>query len=137
MLQLENIDNAWSFHSYDDHSAKLIKPNQNIHSPSSVDDHLLKITTTTLVYKELIISRDLPSSFTEFDENCVKELLKQDADIFLIGTGLNSRFPEKSVLQFIAKNKIPMDFMSTGAASRTFNVLTSESRKVAALIFFQ
>ncbi len=137
MLQLENIENAYSFHSYDDRSAKLIKPDRNIHPHSPKDDHLLEITSTTLIYKELIITKDLPSSFDEFDENCVKELLKQDADIFLIGTGQNSRFPDKSVLQYIAKNKLSMDFMNTGAASRTFNILTSESRKVAALIFFK
>ncbi|NOQ80447.1 MAG: hypothetical protein GQ546_13740, partial [Gammaproteobacteria bacterium] len=30
-----------------------------------------------------------------------------------------------------------IDFMNIGAASRTFNILASEYRKVAALIFFK
>lgn len=137
MLQLENIENAYSFHSYDEHSAKLIKPNKNIHSNSSTRDNLLEITSTTLIYKELIESRDLPSTFNEFDENCINKLLEQDADIFLIGTGQSSKFPDKSILQYIANNKLSIDFMNTGAASRTFNILTSERRKVAILLFFK
>ena len=75
-------------------------------------------------------------NFTDFDENCIKQLLKQDAEIFLIGTGQLSKFPEKPILQYIAQHKLSIDFMDTGAASRTFNILTGENRKVAALIFF-
>jgi len=137
MLQLENIENAYSFHSYDEHSAKLIKPNKNVHSNSSTGDNLLEITSTTLVYKELIDSSSFPSSFDDFDEIHITKLLEQDADIFLIGTGKNSRFPDKSILQYIVNNKLSIDFMDTGAASRTFNILTSEQRKVAVLLFFK
>ncbi|MCK5648402.1 MAG: Mth938-like domain-containing protein [Gammaproteobacteria bacterium] len=137
MLQLENIENSYSFHSYDEHSAKLIKPNKNIHSNSSVADNLLEITSTTLVYRELIDSGSFPSAFADFGESHIKQLLEQDADIFLIGTGKSSRFPDKSILQYIAKNKLSIDFMDTGAASRTFNILTGEKRKVAVLLFFK
>jgi len=137
MLQLENIENAYSFHSYDEHSAKLIKPNTNIHANSSPADNLLEITSTTLVYKELIDSSSFPSSFADFNESHIRKLLEQDADIFLIGTGKSSRFPDKAILQYIAKNKLSIDFMDTGAASRTFNILTGEQRKVAALVFFK
>ncbi|MCW8931902.1 MAG: Mth938-like domain-containing protein [Gammaproteobacteria bacterium] len=137
MLQLENIENAYSFHSYDEHSAKLITPDKNIHSNSPTEDNLLEIKSTTFIYQELIESELFPSSFESFDENCINELIKHDAEIFLIGTGSKSRFPKKEILQFIAKNKLSIDFMDTGAASRTFNILTAEQRKVAALIFFK
>lgn len=137
MLQLENIENAYSFHSYDAHSAKLITPNKNIHTNSADEDNLLEITSTTLVYKELIESNDFPASFDGFDEACINKLLKQDAEIFLIGTGQSSRFPDKAILQYISQHKLAIDFMDTGAASRTFNILTGENRKVAALIFFK
>ncbi len=137
MLQLENIDNAYSFYSYDEHSAKLVKPDSNVSSSSSIADNLLEISSTSLVYKDRIESSDLPSCFADFDESCIKKLLQYDADIFLIGTGQSCRFPDKSLLQYIAKNKLAFDFMDTGAASRTFNILTGEFRKVAALIFFK
>jgi len=137
MLQLENIENAYSFYSYDEHSAKLIKPDTSIHANSSSADNLLEINSTTLIYKKLIESSDLPSSFDDFDENCINKLLIHDADIFLIGTGKNSRFPDKSILQHISKKMIAIDFMDTGAAARTFNILTGEQRKVAVLLFFK
>lgn len=137
MLQLENVENAYSFHSYDEHSAKLIKPDSNIHANSSREDNLLEITATTFIYKETIGGEGFPASFDDFDENCIIQLMKHDADIFLIGTGQSSRFPAQSILQYIANNKLAIDFMDTGAASRTFNILTSEQRKVAVLIFFK
>lgn len=136
MLQLESIEDAYSFHSYDEHSIKLIKPNNNIHENHSVENSLIEISTTTMIYKDIIESANLPASFSEFNEQCIEKLLQYDADIFLIGTGLNSRFPDKSLLQYIAKNKLSFDFMNNGAASRTYNILTGEYRKVAVLIFF-
>ncbi|WP_198263811.1 MTH938/NDUFAF3 family protein [sulfur-oxidizing endosymbiont of Gigantopelta aegis] len=140
MLQLENIENAYSFHSYDDHSAKLVKPGANIHSNNAADA-ILEINISTLIYKdkvynELMGSEMFPASFADFDEQCVEKLSQYDADIYLIGTGNTSRFPDKAILQFIASKALSIDFMDIGAASRTFNILTSEYRKVAALIFF-
>ncbi len=137
MLQLENIENAYSFHSYDEHRARLIKPDANIHSGSRPEDNLLEVTETTLVYKMQVESSGFPGAFADFNESCVHKLLENDAEIILIGTGQKCQFPEKAILQIIAQNKLSIDFMDTGAACRTFNILTSEYRKVAALIFFQ
>ncbi len=136
MLQLESIENAYSFHSYNEQSAKLIKPDSNIHTPHSIEDDLLEISATTLIYKDLIEANDLPASFKDFDKQCLAKLADYDADIFLVGTGRQCQFPDKAILQTIAKKKLAIDFMDTGAASRTFNILSSEYRKVAVLIFF-
>ncbi len=137
MLQLETIDDAYSFHSYDEHSAKLIKPNKDIHSMQSKEDALREISCTTLIYKNQLETRDYPQSFTQFDHNCIEKLLQHDADIYLIGTGQQVCFPEKAILQHISEKKLSIDFMDIGAACRTFNILTGEYRKVAALIFFK
>ncbi len=141
MLQLESVENSWSFHSYDAHSAKLINPEtikeQNISPGSTTDAHLVEITSTSLIYKELLETENYPATFKDFDENCIQKLLKHDAEIYLIGTGQNSKFPDKTILKYIADNKLSIDFMDLGAASRTFNILAGEQRKVAALIFFE
>ena len=137
MLQLESIKDAYSFHSYDKHSAKLIKPDNNVHTNHSTEDDLIEISTTTMIYKNVLTSDNLPVSFNEFNEQCIESLLEYDAEIFLIGTGSSNRFPDKSILQYIAGNKLSIDFMDTGAASRTYNILTGEYRKVAVLIFFK
>ena len=137
MLQLETIENSYSFHSYDAHGAKIIRPNRNVNSSETHDDDFVEISSTTLIYQNHLQSDDLPESFARFDLDCIATLTRHDADIFLIGTGTGALFPDKNVLQHISKNKLAIDFMDTGAACRTFNILTSEYRKVAALIFFK
>ena len=137
MLQLETIDDAYSFHSYDENSAKLIKPDKDIHSNHSRVDALIEISSTTLVYKNLLQSSHYPDTFAEFNQDCIDKLLEHDADIYLIGTGQRASFPDKAILQHIASKKLAIDFMDTGAACRTFNILTGEFRKVATLIFFK
>ena len=137
MLQLETIEDSYSFHSYDDSSAKIIKPNRDIHSNSNHEDDLIEIASTTLIYKDQLDGGTFPEQFADFNKDCIEQLTMHDADIFLIGTGIRVNFPEKAILQHISHHKLPIDFMDTGAACRTFNILTSEYRKVAALIFFK
>jgi len=136
MLQLETINNAYSFHSYNEHSAKLIKPQANIHSNQTIEEALLEISTTSLVYKNQLINNNLPATYLEFSQQTIDKLLEYPADIYLIGTGSKLSFPNKETLRTIAKNKLPIDFMDTGAACRTFNILTAEYREIAAIIFF-
>lgn len=59
----------------------------------------------------------------------------KDIDILLIGTGQQQAFPQDE--QFF-QDKLPfsIDFMPSAAACRIYNLLASEERKVAALIFF-
>ncbi|MCU7836832.1 MAG: Mth938-like domain-containing protein [gamma proteobacterium symbiont of Taylorina sp.] len=137
MLQLETIENSYSFHSYDKQSASLIKPDHSIHSNQSIEDTLVQISSTTIIYKDKLDNTNLPAQFMDFDQNSITRLLEHNADIYLIGTGSIPCFPEKELFKYITKNKLPIDFMDTGAACRTFNILTGEYRNVAALIFFQ
>lgn len=55
-----------------------------------------------------------------------------DIDFLLLGTGETMARPPKAVVEHFAKNKLPIDFMSTGSAVRTYGVLLAEKRKVAA-----
>lgn len=137
MLQLETIENSYSFHSYDDHCAKIIRPNRNINSNQVQEDDFVEISSTTFIYQDRLENSALPESFAQFNLDCIATLTEYDADIFLIGTGIRVLFPDKAILQHIAKNQLAIDFMDTGAACRTFNILSSEYRKVAALIFFK
>ncbi len=136
MLQLESIEGAYSFHSYDEQSIKLIKPKHTIHNHHNIEDDLIELRSSVLIYKDCLISKNWPVSFSQFDQACIKQLTDTDADIFLIATGSYCQFPEKECLQYIADQKLAIDFMDIGAAARTFNILSSEYRKVAALIFF-
>ena len=57
-----------------------------------------------------------------------------DIDFLIVGSGSQFlRFP-KQVTDDLRKHGVEPDFMDTGAAARTYNVLHSEDRRVAAAI---
>lgn len=55
-------------------------------------------------------------------------------EILIIGTGADMALLPKALRLHLDKNGIGYDVMSTGAAARTYNVLTIEGRNVAALL---
>jgi uncharacterized protein len=58
----------------------------------------------------------------------------RDLDFLLLGTGPAMNRPPKIIIETFARKNIPLDFMSTGSAVRTYGVLLAEKRKVAAAL---
>ena len=56
----------------------------------------------------------------------------KDIDFLLLGTGMIMSRPPKPIIEAFARQNMPLDFMSTGSAVRTYGVLLAEKRKVAA-----
>ena len=56
----------------------------------------------------------------------------QDIDFLLLGTGVEMSRPPKPIIEIFIRKNMPLDFMSTGSAVRTYGVLLAEKRKVAA-----
>lgn len=63
-----------------------------------------------------------------------KPLLEWDNEIVLLGTGPNMLIPPAELLAPFYEQSIGIEFMDSYAACRTYSVLTSESRKVGAII---
>ena len=59
-----------------------------------------------------------------------------DAEIVLLGTGNQLRFPRPELLQPLIKAQKGLEVMDVQAACRTYNVLVSEGRSVAAALIF-
>lgn len=59
---------------------------------------------------------------------------KAQIELLLIGCGTTHRHTPPFLKQLLYPHGIACDTMTTGAACRTFNVLLSEERKVAALL---
>jgi uncharacterized protein len=55
-----------------------------------------------------------------------------DIDFLLLGTGMSMSRPPRPIIEIFTKQNMPLDFMSTGSAVRTYGVLLAEKRKVAA-----
>lgn len=140
MLQLETVVGVYAFHSYAKDHVQLIEPvphSANSHGVNPPLSALKKIETACIVYKTQLITEELSPLFSNFNETTLDRLLKLDADVYLVGTGDTARFPPAELLKHIRKNKITVDFMDTGAACRTYNILASEGRPVAALIYLE
>ncbi len=66
----------------------------------------------------------------------MERLRDSGAEIVLIGTGPRQRFPQPALLRPLMEARVGFEIMDSAAACRTYNVLMSEGRKVAAAILF-
>ena len=62
-------------------------------------------------------------------------LLSKTPEIVLLGTGRQNLFPPRELLFAFARRGIGLESMDTAAAARTFNVLATEGRQVAAVLY--
>lgn len=62
----------------------------------------------------------------------IELVLSFEPELILIGTGSKLIFPAVEVYSSIIERGIGVDFMDTGAACRTYNILMSEGRDVVA-----
>ena len=59
---------------------------------------------------------------------------RAEIDMFLLGTGSEMQRPPRQVREAFAGHGLAVDFMNTGAAVSTYNILLAENRKVAAAL---
>jgi len=64
-------------------------------------------------------------------------LIARKPVIVVFGSGTKFHFPDMRVMAAFSKAQIGFEVMDTGAACRTYNVLMSEGRNVAAALFVE
>jgi uncharacterized protein len=57
-----------------------------------------------------------------------------EIEVLLVGGGTSTEFFPNDIERFIRSYKMTIEYMDTGAAARTYNVLLSEERKVAVIL---
>ena len=72
------------------------------------------------------------STIESLAENHIEKILSLNPELILIGTGKHLKFPAVEIYSAIIHRGIGVDFMDTGAACRTYNILMSEGRNVVA-----
>jgi len=63
-----------------------------------------------------------------------QQLIDCQPDVIILGSGKRLKFPDNKLRRAFAELNIGLEVMDTGAACRTYNVLLSEDRNVAAAI---
>jgi len=74
-------------------------------------------------------------SLAELSEAQLAPLFALDAQIVLLGAGERQPFPSTSVRSIFRARGVALECMTLGAACRTYNILATEDRPVAAALF--
>lgn len=82
---------------------------------------------------ELILNWDA-ANFSELTAAHFIEIAQRNPEVVLLGTGLKHQFLHPKITQNLTEQNIPIECMTTAAACRTYNILMSEGRNVAAAL---
>ena len=96
---------------------------------NDVFDHTIAVTT------EKIIANIPDKPIGELAEEDFSGLLESNPELIVLGTGTKNVFPPRDLVFALARRGVGFEVMDTAAAARTFNVLASEGRQVAAVLY--
>ncbi len=82
-----------------------------------------------------VLTDVLPALFGELNQAHLLRLAERGAEVIVVGSGTRQVFLDFAVVGAMAKVGIGVEVMSTAAACRCYNVLASEGRAVAAIMY--
>lgn len=94
-------------------------------------------THSIIVAPDKLIEKWAPQRISELKREHLDIMLTLRPTILLIGTGATLQFPDIELYGDLMNQGIGVEIMDTGAASRTYNALTSEGRSVIAALIIQ
>ena len=77
------------------------------------------------------------SSFDALTPEHFDALVEAAPEVVIFGSGTRLRFPHPRLTAQLAKHRIGVETMDFGAACRTYNILMSEGRRVAAALLIE
>ncbi len=118
-----------------------------IHLESAVGQNLIRayapgrITINEQVYtRSLIVTPQQiivdwpPVTFADLLAGHFEALAALQPEVIVLGTGRRLQFPAPRLIRSLVEAKIGLEVMDTGAACRTYNILMSDGRRVAAAL---
>ncbi len=94
-----------------------------------------EILTRSFVLTPTTLVRDWPpQEFEALEAGHFETVASMETEVVLLGSGMHQRFPPAEVLRPLLDAGMAVEIMDTGAACRTFNILVSDGRKVAAAL---
>src|ERR1035437_3921668 len=101
-----------------------------------VSINAVRYNSNLIILPERLIPDWTQATFDTLGVADFELLATLDTEIILLGTGKQLRFPRPQLLQPLIEAHKGLEVMSIHAACRTYNVLISEGRKVAAALIF-
>jgi uncharacterized protein len=130
-----------------DNTRQKVSP-MELYDDSSAENHLIRAyaegeitVNNTVVRDSLVLMPD--QLHTDWPPACLADLNREhiafiaglEPQIVLLGTGNTLQFPDNALLTPLMECHIGMEIMDTAAACRTYNLLVTEGRRVAAALF--
>jgi uncharacterized protein len=103
-------------------------------TPSAVTIVDRVFTRSFLLMPDHIIENWPVTSAERFDLAAAEAIAALEPEVILLGTGERQVFPPRESLAALLRRKIGVEVMDNPAACRTYNLLASEGRRVAAAI---
>jgi uncharacterized protein len=100
-----------------------------------------RLTTPFIVFPDRLVLDWRATSIPAIDLQQAAAMCAPDTEVVLLGAGEQSvageqsMLPERSVRNLLRARGIALECMNLGAACRTYNILASEGRPVAAGLF--
>lgn len=88
-----------------------------------------------MIMPETLIAPWEVSSIDKISQQDFVNLLSYQPQVILVGTGQTVHYLEKDILSPALEQGIGVEIMTSSAACRTYTLLMSEGRNVAAIIF--
>ncbi len=95
------------------------------------------VTRSLVVTPEHLIRDWAPQRYDELQEGHFDFLNELEIEVLLLGTGSRLRFPQSRFLAALVEQGVGVEVMDTPAACRTYNILMSEGRQVAAALLIE
>jgi uncharacterized protein len=92
------------------------------------------LDTSLIVTASALIAPWRPATVQHLAAADLEPLLGLAPEVVLLGTGIRQQFPDPQVLRILFEQRIGVEVMDTAAACRTYNVLVTEGRSVAAAL---
>ena len=93
-----------------------------------------RYTKSLIVVPDQLILDWSAASFSDLKQAHFTQILDLKPEVILLGTGNQHLFLHPKITQQLTNNGIALECMTTAAACRTYNILMSEGRTVAAAL---
>jgi uncharacterized protein len=91
-------------------------------------------TRSLVVTPQQIIPEWPPETIANLLEEHFETIVMLKPEVVILGTGAKLVFPAASLTRALVNARIGLEVMDTGAACRTYNILMSDDRRVAAAL---
>jgi uncharacterized protein len=104
------------------------------YSAGFVEINKQRYSVNLIVMADKLILDWPATDFASITEVHFAQIVALKPEVVLLGTGEKHQFLHPKIIQKLTENNIPLECMTTAAACRTYNILMSEGRNVAAAL---